>query len=83
MTAITLSLSYSQRIIELLWSGLKNTLRSIALGIILARQTQANTYIVKELMKSGEYKKGHTESSLLYELNQKTLQRLKDEWDVK
>ena len=83
MTAITLSLSYSQRIVELLWGGLKNTLRSIALGIILARQTQANTYIVKELMKSGEYKRGHTEISLLYELNQKTLQRLKDEWDAK
>ena len=83
MTAITLSLSYSQRIIELLWSGLKNTLKSIALGIILARQTQANTYIVKELMKSGEYKKGYNESYLLHEFNQKTLQRLKDEWNVK
>ena len=83
MTAITLSLSYSQRIIELLWSGLKNTLKSIELGIILARQTQANTYIVRELIKTGEYKKGYSEGYLLHELNQKTLQRLKDEWNVK
>ena len=83
MTAITLSLSYSQRIIELLWGGLKNTLRSIALGIILARQTQANTYIVKELMKSGEYRKGDSEAYLLHELNRKTLAKLKEEWNVK
>ena len=83
MTAITLSLSYSQRIVELLWGGLKNTLKSICLGWMLARQTQANQHIVKELMKSGEYRKGDSEAYLLHELNQKTLDTLRKEWNVK
>ncbi len=82
MTAITLSLSYSQRIIELLWSGLKNTLKSICLGWMLARQTQANTFIVKELMKTGEYRNSD-EAYLLHKLNQDALKRLKEEWNAK
>tara|TARA_E500000331_G_C16819772_1_gene524527 strand:- start:171 stop:320 length:150 start_codon:yes stop_codon:yes gene_type:complete len=49
---------------------------------MLARQTQANTFIVKELMKTGEYRNSD-EAYLLHKLNQDALKRLKEEWNAK
>jgi hypothetical protein len=50
-------------------------------GWMIARQSQANIHVAKYLIKSGEYKKGeHNYHSLLYYLNQKTIQNIHKEF---
>ena len=83
MTTLALqSLNFSTKVLEKVGTILKKTLQGILIGWMIARQTQANQYLAKILIQSGEYQKGeHDYYSLLSELNQKTISDIHEEFN--
>lgn len=82
MTAIALqSLNFSGKLLSTLWKGTKKTLQGIMIGWIIARQTQANQHIARQLVDSGEY---HREEywNLLHQLNAKCISSIHKEFKV-
>ena len=84
MTALALqSLSFSTKVLEKIGTSLKNTLRAIMIGWMVARQTQANTHLARLLIESGEYNHGaHDYYSILADLNKKTINNIHKEFEV-
>ena len=73
----TIALSYSKSLLEGLFSilkivfgGVKKTLQGMMIGLMIARQTQANHYIAQQISKY-EYN-GQEYHRILHELNQST-----------
>jgi hypothetical protein len=79
MTTLALqSLSFSTKLLNGLYEGVKKTLHGMMIGYMLARQNQANRYIAERLIC--EYRDTHTVASLHAELNRKTLESLTKEF---
>ena len=77
MTQIVLN--YSTSLLESIWAGLKNTLKGMMLGLILARQTSANRIVAQQLIDTGEYRQ-ESYFDLVHQLNEKTLSNLRKEF---
>lgn len=77
------SLNFSTKVLEKIGTSLKNTLRAMMVGWMIARQTQANTHLAKILMQSGEYNHGeHNYYTILADLNRKTIDNIHKEFNV-
>ena len=76
----TVILNYSQSLIEVIINGLKNTLKGVMIGYMIARQTQANRYVADQSVKYGEYRQEEY-WVLLNDLNQKTIDQIHKEFD--
>jgi len=78
MTTLALqSLNFSTSLLEKIGRGFKKTFKGIMIGYMLARQSQANEYIARQLIH--EYP-NHTIESLTHELNIKTLNHITKEF---
>jgi hypothetical protein len=75
----TTVLNYSTGILLAVWSGVKKTLQGIMVGYMIARQTQANRYVVEEMIKHGEYRRDQYWDAL-NTLNQRTIQQIQQEF---
>lgn len=53
----TLVLNYSQSLLSVIAHSVKKTLQGMMIGMMIARQTQANAAIAQQLIRSGEYQK--------------------------
>ena len=84
MTALALqSLNFSTKVLEKVGTSLKNTLRAIMIGWMIARQTQANTHLARLLIESGEYNHGeHNYYTILADLNRKTIDNIHKEFGI-
>ena len=84
MTALALqSLNFSTRVLEKVGTFLKNTLRAIMVGWMIARQTQANTHLARILIDSGEYNRSeHNYYTILADLNRKTIDNIHKEFGI-
>ena len=84
MTALALqSLSFSTKVLEKLGRILKKTLQAMMLGLMIARQTQANTHLARILMDSGEYNRSeHDYYTILADLNKKTIDNIHKEFKI-
>lgn len=77
------SLNFSTKVLEKVGTSLKNTLRAMMVGWMIARQTQANTHLAKILMQSGEYNRGeHNYYTILADLNKKTIDNIHKEFKI-
>ena len=74
----TLVLNYSQSLLDNVIKSLKNTLKALMIGYMVARQTQANTRTA-ELISKYEYN-GKDYWLILNELNQKTIKQIHEEF---
>jgi hypothetical protein len=82
MTAIALqSLNFSGKLLSTLWKGTKKTLQGIMIGWIIARQTQANQHIARQLVDSGEYRRDEY-WNLLHKLNAECISSIHKEFKV-
>ena len=52
----TIALNYSKSLFNTLWIGIKKTLQGMMIGWMVARQTQANQYVARQLISHGEYR---------------------------
>lgn len=78
MTAITLkSLNFSTRLVESFANFLKVFLANMMIGMMRARQIEANRRLAREMIH--EYK-GQTVDQLFHELNQRTLSDKVYQW---
>ncbi len=78
MTAITLkNLNFSTRLVERFANFLKIFLANMMIGMIRARQIEANRRLAREMIH--EYK-GQTVDQLFHELNQRTLSDKVYQW---
>ena len=78
MTAITLkSLNFSTRLVESFANFLKIFLANMMIGMMRARQIEANRRLAREMIH--EYK-GQTVDQLFHELNQRTLSDKVYQW---
>ena len=77
----TIALNYSQNLLNWIVSATKKTFQGVLIGYIMARQTQANSHIARLIIH--EYRdEGHTVESLTHELNVKSLQRIRKEYNI-
>ncbi len=77
----TIALNYSQNLLNWIVSVTKKTFQGVLIGYIMARQTQANSHIARLIIH--EYREeGHTVESLTHELNVKSLQRIRKEYNI-
>ena len=74
-----LVLNYSTSLLESIWAGLKNTLKGMMLGLVLARQSSANRVVAQQLIDVGEYRQDDY-FDLVHQLNVKTLSDLRKEF---
>jgi len=81
----TIALNYSKSLLEGLFSilkivfgGVKKTLQGMMIGIMIARQTQANHYVAQQISKY-EYN-GQEYHRILHELNQSTIAQIHKEF---
>ena len=82
MTAIALqSLNFSGKLLNVLYTGVKKTLQGIMIGLIIARQTQANQHVARQLIDTGEYRSDEY-WNLLSDLNAKCIQSIHKEFGV-
>ena len=78
MTAITLkNLNFSTRLVESFANFLKIFLANMMIGMMRARQIEANRRLAREMRH--EYK-GQTVDQLFHELNQRTLSDKAYQW---
>ena len=84
MTTLALqSLNFSTKVLEKVGTSLKNTLRAMMIGWMIARQTQANTHLARILIDSGEYNRSeHNYYTILADLNRKTINNIHEEFGV-
>ena len=79
MTAITLkSLNFSTRLVESFANFLKVFLANMMIGMMRARQIEANRRLAREMIH--EYRRGYTVDQLFHELNVKTLSDKVYQW---
>jgi hypothetical protein len=77
----TIALNYSQNLLNWVNGVAKKTFQGMMIGYIMARQTQANSHIARLMIH--EYREeGHTVESLTHELNVKSLQRIRKEYNI-
>lgn len=75
----TIALNYSQNLLNRFWRVLRNILQGMMIGWIMARQSQANYHIARQLIC--DYRsEGHTVESLHHKLNIESLNRVKREF---
>ena len=82
MTAIALqSLNFSGKLLNVFYNGVKKTLQGIMIGWIIARQTQANQHVARQLIDIGEY---HSSEywNLVSDLNTKCIQSIHKEFGI-
>lgn len=75
----TLALNYSTRILEASWNAIKKTFQGIAMGIVIARQTQANHYTAEQISRLEH--NGQDYHVILADLNRKTIAQIHKEFD--
>ena len=75
----TIAINYSRSLLSILWNGLKKTLQGIMIGWMIARQTQANQHVAKQLIQHGEYRQDDY-YTLVAKLNQETIQSIHKEF---
>lgn len=74
----TIALNYSKSLLEGLIGSVKKTLQGIMIGIVIARQTQANEYVARQISRY-EYN-GDNYWQILHELNAKTISKIQKEF---
>ena len=74
----TLVLNYSQSLFEGFWKGLKNILKGMMIGYMVARQCEANRYVAEQISRY-EYN-GKDYWIILNDLNQKTMKQIHEEF---
>ena len=75
----TIALNYSRSVLNTLWNGVKKTLQGIMIGWMIARQTQANQHVARQLISHGEYRQDDY-WTLVSDLNRKTIQNIHKEF---
>lgn len=75
----TIALNYSTKILEGSWNVVKKTLQGLMIGYMIARQTEANRFVVQQLINAGEYQQDMY-WTLLQDLNYKTIQQIEKEF---
>lgn len=76
----TIALNYSRSLLSILFNGVKKTLQGMMIGIMIARQTQANHYVAQQISK---YEYGGQEYyRILADLNRSTIQNIHKEFGV-
>lgn len=73
----TITLNYSQSLLNGFWRVFKNILQGIMIGWIMSRQTKANEYIARQMIH--EYRE-YTVESLTNKLNMESLSRIRKEF---
>jgi len=76
----TIALNYSQNLLNRILRVITNIFKGVMIGYIMARQNQANYHIAR-LMVHEYRQEGHTVESLTHQLNIKSLERIKREFD--
>ena len=74
----TAILNYSTSLIDVIIRGLKNTLKGMMIGYMVARQTQANRNVASFISKY-EYN-GENYWVILNDLNKKTIKQIHEEF---
>lgn len=75
----TIALNYSKSLFNTLWIGIKKTLQGMMIGWMVARQTQANQYVARQLISHGEYRQEEY-WNLVARLNRDCIQRIHKEF---
>lgn len=74
----TAILNYSTSLIDVIIKGLKNTLKAMMIGYMVARQTQANRNVAS-FISTYEYN-GDNYWIILNDLNKKTIKQIHEEF---
>jgi hypothetical protein len=74
----TIALNYSKSLLEGLIGSVKKTFQGVMIGMMIARQTQANEQVAR-LISKYEYN-GSDYWPILHDLNAKTISRIEKEF---
>ena len=77
----TIALNYSRSLLSTLWNGTKKTLQGMMIGWMLARQSQANQHVARQLIQYGEYPKDEY-WNLVAKLNRESIQSIHKEFGI-
>ena len=75
----TIALNYSKSLFNTLLICIKKTLQGMMIGWMVARQTQANQYVARQLISHGEYRQEEY-WNLVAKLNRDCIQRIHKEF---
>ena len=74
----TIALNYSKSLLEGLLGGVKKTIQGVMIGMMIARQTQANQEVARQVSKY-EYN-GKNYWQILHQLNAATINSIEKEF---